>query len=249
MMDLRQIGPQGPLHLSFVAGVSKRLVVAFAGVGSKRHETPPEEFPRIAHGGGENNVLFVSDDSRSWVNGDGMADFLCETITDVAQEIEAQSIAAIGNSMGGSAAMIVASKMPVDTVVAVTPQYSVHPEVIPQETRWTYFRKKISNWPFKVMPDLRDRDCKVAILHGGTPDELRHAEMFPQDAGYDHFIFPEHGHRVARGLNKAGQLAPIVTQGILGRSVKLRQAARAAGGISRAQFERRKGTFSEEALT
>lgn len=227
-----------------MAGASKRLVVSFAGVGTRRDEVPPTEFARAAHWNGENNVIFVSDVSRCWMNNSSMMEFLVEAVEGIAEQIGAEDISAIGNSMGGTAAMVLASRIELDTVVAITPQYSVHPDEVPEETRWMFFRNQITEWPYRVVPDLRERGCQVTILHGGTMDELVHADRFPMDAGYRHFIFPEHGHTVARGLHSAEHLAPIVTLGILGRDLRVRRAVRAAGGMSRLRFEQVRQTLS-----
>lgn len=243
-LDVRSIGAEGPLHLSFVAGSSKRLVVSFAGVGTQRAVVPPPEFAVLAHWNGENNVIFVSDLSRCWMNHDGMIEFVVDAVSAVAEQIGAEEICAVGNSMGGTAAMILASKMDIDTVVAITPQYSMHPDEVPEETRWTFFRDKITDWPHRTVPDLRESGSQVTIIHGGTLDELVHADRFPMDAGYRHYIFPEYGHKVARGLHDAGHLAPIVTLGILGRDLRVRRSVRAAGGMSRLRFEQVRETLS-----
>ncbi|MGD9916435.1 MAG: hypothetical protein AB7U46_00315 [Paenirhodobacter sp.] len=249
MIDVRDITCDPPLHLSFSPGRSKRLVISLAGVGTNRRQVPPVEFARIAHWNGENNVLYVSDESRSWMNGPGIADFVVEAAKATAQEIGAEEICAIGNSMGGTAALILAALMPIDHVVAIAPQFSVKPGVVPEEDRWMYFRKRITDWPFPEVPDLRDTDSEVTILHGGSDDELAHARRFPDDAGYWHYIFPRHGHTLARGLHEAGLLAPIVTMSILGRTLRARRAVRAADGISRRKYDRMHTIpLSEEAL-
>jgi hypothetical protein len=91
---------------------------------------------------------------------------------------------------------------------------------------------------------LRDSGSQVTIIHGGSRDGLVHADRFPMDAGYRHYIFPELGHKVARGLHNAGHLAPIVTLGILGRDLRVRRSVRAAGGMSYLQFEHIRETHS-----
>lgn len=248
-VDVHEMPGLPPLHLRYSPGRSRRLVVSIAGVGRKRRQVPPVEFARIAHWNGENHVLYVSDESRSWLNGPGLAEFLVDAVKGVAEQIGAEQICVVGNSMGASMAMILAALMPIDHVVAITPQFSVHPERMPEEERWGYFRDRICDWPFPEMPDLRHTDSEITLLHGGSPDELRHALRFPADAGYWHYIFPHMGHELARILHDAEQLAPIVTLSLLGRNLRARRIVRAAGGMSRQKFDRLHTIpLSEEAL-
>lgn len=249
MIEVIDLPSQPPLHLSYTSGSSKRLVVSLAGVGTNRKQVPPTEFARVAHWNGANHVLFVADESRSWLNAPGLAETLVDTVQRIADEVGAEEICALGNSMGGSMAMILASLMPIDAVVAITPQFSVHPELMPDEDRWMFFRNRIADWRFAQMPDLRGAGCAVTILHGDSTDELRHALRFPSDAGYTHYIFERMGHTLARTLHDAEQLASIVSLALLQRPWKLRRAMRQAGGMSRQKYDRLHNTpLSEEAL-
>lgn len=238
MIEMHPIRCEPPLVLHHSPGSTPRLVVCFAGVGTNRRIAPPVEFARIAHQQGENHVLHVSDASRSWMNGPAVAAPIVAAVQTLAEQIGATEISAIGNSMGGTAAMILAALMPIGKVVAVVPQFSVHPEILPEETHWHHFRDRIADWPFAQVPDLRATDTVVTLLHGGSPDELAHALRFPADAGYRHFIFPRHGHKLASDLHAADQLAPIITLALQGRDFRARKAVRAAGGVSRSRFDR-----------
>ena len=87
MIDVRPILDEPPLHMSFSPGTSDRLVVSFAGVGNNRRQVPPVEFARIAHWNGQNNVLYISDQSRSWMNGPGIADAIVEAIRGIVEKL------------------------------------------------------------------------------------------------------------------------------------------------------------------
>jgi len=126
--------------------------------------------------------------------------------------------------------------MPLDAVVAVAPQYSVHPDIMPEETRWRYFRNRIAAWPYPQVPDIAGKLGDVIVMNGDSPDELAHALRFaPMES---HFIFPGQDHRLASRLHARGMLAPILTNAIRGRPVRARDAARSAGGLLRAQWAR-----------
>lgn len=238
-LKINPLPAEAPLAMHFTPGSSSRLVVSFAGVGTKRHQMPPVELPRVAHGNGTNNVLYVSDQSRSWMNGPGIVGQVLETIEDISDELGITSLVAVGNSMGGFAAMVLAAETEVEAVVAIGPQFSVHPDIMPDEWRWKFFRDKIADWRYPQAPDLRDRNTVVTLLNGGSADEQMHAQRFPTDAGYHHYIFPDQGHSLARSLHDKGQLEPIVTTSLEGRPAVARQAVHNAGGLIRAQFENR----------
>lgn len=227
-----------PLHMSYLPGSSTRLVVSIAGVGLRRDEIPTPEFYKIAHMDGQNHVLFVSDASRSWMNGRGVAEQTVAAVKALAERIGVTEICAMGNSMGGTAAMILATLTRIDRVLAVSPQFSVKRGVVPGERRWRDFTRNIDTWRFPHVPDLRGTQTMVTVLHGSRDDELRHALRFPADAGYAHFLFPGKDHSLARDLHNRGLLARIVAFTLAGRPVRARTAIRAAGGISRGRFER-----------
>jgi pimeloyl-ACP methyl ester carboxylesterase len=242
-----------PLRIRYLPGSGARLVVSFSGVGNKRHEEPPLEFFRLAHGlgkgagQGENHVLFVTDESRSWMNAPGLAEAVAATVTETAARIGASRVVAIGNSMGASAALILAALIPVDTVVAFVPQVSVHPDIVPEETRWTHFRNRITVWPHPQVPDLAGRATDVTVLHGTSADEMVHVARFP--AMTSHFLVPGQDHRLARALHAQGRLAPIITNAIAGRHTRARDAVRAAGGQRRAQYEQKLRPHPIEEMT
>lgn len=233
-----------PLRIRYMPGRSERLVVSFAGVGSIPHEEPPAEFFRLASTNGENHVLFISDQSRSWMNAPGIADLTAQTVRQTAAAIGAARVVAIGNSMGGSAALILAALMPLDGVLAIVPQYSVHPRIMPDEPRWERFREQITDWPFATVPEPAGLNCPLTVLHGATAGELIHADRFGQAPNMMHFIFPGLGHGLARKLRGAGYLEPIVTNAILGRPRRVRLSVRTAGGMNRHRFDRTRNTHS-----
>ncbi len=119
----------------------------------------------------------------------------------------------------------------------MVPQYSVDPKVMPDETRWKFFRKQIENFRFRAVDHLPIADTRVVVMHGSTPDELRHALRFPAKPGYEHFIIPGHDHNLARALQERGVLKPLMRLAILGKGRKLREMIREIGGMSRADFD------------
>lgn len=228
---------KGPLRIRYLEGEGSDLVVSFSGVGTQRSEEPPPEFPGIASADRQNHVLFVSDVSRSWLNGDGMADQIVLCIRATADHINADRVIALGNSMGGTMALHVSRLFDFDRVIAFTPQYSVLANEVPEEDRWVYFRKQIQSYPFPRVEDLRTDTTKYYIFHGDERRELAHALRFPKAPGISHYIMPNTDHKVAATLRDRGVLRPLVQHVINGQSMRLRRQIADIGAIPMVKFD------------
>lgn len=226
-----------PLMMRYVPGSSDTLVISLAGVGNDRHAQPTIEFFQLAYQDGLNHVLFVSDASRSWLNGPGLAEAIVETIEKVVKEAGIKRVFALGNSMGGTMALILPYLTKIDEVLAFVPQYSAKPERLPEEDRWMFFRKKIKEWRFEAIDSLPTDRCVVTILHGGTPHELIHMNRFPRDPKAKHFVLPKMDHRLAHNLHKKKKLARIVAKAIAKKPWQCKRAIEGAGGIPRDVFD------------
>lgn len=214
---------RAPLRMQYRGGSTDTLVVSLAGAGRNDFEKPCNEFYKTAAQGGRNHVLFVIDDSRSWLNGPGVADQIVAAIRLLRRAIGASRVVALGNSMGGTMALHLAQIAPIDAVIALTPQYSVDPKVLPDETRWQKFRDQIERYDFRTLDVLPEAQCEVTILHGDSTDELRHAERFPRHADLSHYILPGFDHELARDLHMAGALTEVIASAIEGRRARIQQ--------------------------
>jgi hypothetical protein len=237
---MRNILTNSSLNIQYKLGLSKTLVISFAGRGGKKDsfKRPVNEFYKLASNGDENHVLFVQDHSNSWMNGPEIAENICKCVNEIKSEIQATRVVTLGNSMGGTMALILTQLLPVDAAIALSPQYSVHPKIVPEDKRWMDDRKNIKSFRFLEVANLPVEQTKFTIVHGATDDELAHASRFPKDQGLAHFIFPNFGHDLASKLHRLGRLSPIVLNSIAIRPRRTRQAIAAAGGIRRKEFER-----------
>jgi pimeloyl-ACP methyl ester carboxylesterase len=227
-----------PLYLNYLPGKSDRLVVSFSGVGLPEEDIPRVEAANLAGWQGENHVLFVADASRSWMNTGGLTEKIEGAVRKLAAEINPRRIVAFGNSMGGSAAMIFAKTYPLDALIAIAPQYSIHPEEMPNEDRWTHYAGQITDWRHRAVPSLVGRPTEVVILHGSANREMMHARRFAQGANIHHFIFKDFAHGIAQRLKRKDRLEPIITPLILGDIAATCRAAEAAGGVAITEFRR-----------
>ena len=83
----------------------------------------------------------------------------------------------LGNSMGGSGAIIFASALDnCKRAISFCPQSSVHPDIAAFEDRWTDYRRAIVDW---TVPDAieRMRPTREYIVFFGADDprDLKHA--------------------------------------------------------------------------
>ncbi|WP_210878034.1 hypothetical protein [Roseovarius autotrophicus] len=124
-----------------------------------------------------------------------------------------------------------------ETVLALTPQYSVNPAVVPDERRWSYFRNRIEQFHFDRIDGLTPERSRYVIVHGDGPGELDHALRFPQLPGLAHFILPGMDHQLAVTLKARGVLRPLVRAVIEGRGPRIRRLIEAQGGLFRSAYD------------
>jgi len=161
------------LRVRFVQGESNEAVISFSGVGTAdyrirdmdkpsgrddQNATQIDEFRKTL--GGTKNVYYVTDKQRGWYN--GLENRILDLINSHLAERRTRRVLALGNSMGGSAVLMFASRIQgCRHALAFAPQSSVHPDLVPFETRWENYRSKITEWttpdPILSMEDGRRR--------------------------------------------------------------------------------------------
>lgn len=225
-----------PLRIETTPGIGRCLVVSFTSVGQERDQWPPREFVGLASQQGKNHVMCITDISRCWMNNTDMVELVTSQISDYVMEHGITEMMAIGTSMGAYNALVIGRTLPFSRIVCFTPQYSVHPDVMPDEKRWWYFRKQIQNWPNKQMDKLPNPPVPIYMFHGDTPDERMHWERFPKAENLRHFIFSGADHNFVRKLKSANVLRKIVTAALNNRPVRLGKVVRRAGGMWRENY-------------
>ncbi len=233
---LTTIVDDGPLRIRYLPGRFETLVVSFSGVGSERAAPPVEEFFSIASDHGNNHVLFVIDESRCWLNNGDMIEKILVAIRQTVAKTGAQRVVALGNSMGGTMALIVARYFTFDAAIAIVPQYSVDPEVVPEEHRWRFFRRQIQGFRFPVVDTFRADRTRYYLLHSCIPKEQRQALRFPEVPGVGQYMIPGAGHRLATYLKRKGVLEPLIRYAIAGKPRKFRRAVQRIGGQHRQTY-------------
>lgn len=227
---------ENPLRIRYMPGTGDTLVVSFSGVGKVRAEAPELEFVGNASDGGKNHVLFVSDESRCWLNAPGMAERIVHVIQQTVLEFDIKRVAALGNSMGGSMALIISRMFRFDAVLAIVPQFSADPEVVPDESRWKFFRNQIKEFRFSKVDKLRPEHTEYFIVHGGHFKERPHVLRFEEQRGVGHYVLPDRGHRMAAHLKAEGELDMLIRLGLAGARGRFRKNIFRLGGQFRSTF-------------
>lgn len=231
MIDIEPIPAPAPLHLGYIPGRSRRLVLSFAGVGYGTEVVPRGEFPRLASCDGENHVLLIADEQRSWMNADGLVEALDAAIAALKARIQPDRIVAIGNSMGGSSALIYTDHAGIDGAMAFVPQYSVCRSVMRRGNNWRHYTDRIKNWRFPAVPELSGKGKDVVILHGGNRFELLHAKRFGVHEDILHRIFPKDRHQLAVRLKEENQLQGMVAAFARGEMSEVSRLLNEAGSV------------------
>lgn len=113
-----------------------------------------------------------------------------------------------GSSMGGYAALRFADALRAQAVLALSPQYSIDPAVVPWEFRWGQDADRIAFLPELAGP-LRCA-CKPLVLFDPSGFDGRHADLIARDVAGAFVPLPHASHPVTAFLGEIGLLGGIV---------------------------------------
>jgi hypothetical protein len=211
LLEIKEFRHEGGLRYWFYRGQSDRLVICFSGIGTGFRKPQPYEFAKVATMNGRDNVLFLADTDRSWLNNPGMLEAIkAETERRIAEN-GIRTTMTLGHSMGGYCAIVLAGLLPVDCCVAYAPQFSVNPDVIPNETRWRELRGRIREHRIRSVEDYLSPKTRYYVFHGDQRREARQRDRFVPTQQLLHIILPGMGHSVPQALRSA-EVLEIVTQ-------------------------------------
>lgn len=182
------------------------VVLSFTGIGHAMGGLDVQKPEFFGAGRGFDEVVFVTDKTRSWGN---RLDFgrLAALLDPI---VAGRRLCTVGNSMGGFLAVVATRHLPVTRAVAFVPQFSVDPRVVPWEPRWRDYRDAIE---YFAIPDLGEAfavEPTYFVFSGGTNLDRRQARHFPVADNIHHLLFPEVDHGLAGWLKAEGRLADIL---------------------------------------
>jgi pimeloyl-ACP methyl ester carboxylesterase len=191
-------------------GVSDRLVLCFTGIGADADKVPGIEFARTATAGGRDNVLFIIDPNRTWLNGPDLIEQIVEYASLFAREVNAAEIVTLGHSMGGYSALLIAKFLPVKSAVGLAPQYSVHPDVAGDDARWMQYRDAIQTHTIRDLGNYLTAETTYHVFHGSHGRERPQRDRFPKFPTLYHMIMPQTVHNVPQRMKRFGIMDQIV---------------------------------------
>lgn len=187
--------------IEFIDNKVSKTLVSFTGIkhGFAGKDGWRQEFRALLKQS-KFNVMFVSDREVSWYN--------TIDVDRIKSKLTNQEVITVGNSMGAHNAIQFANDINVTKVIAFAPQYSVHPDIVPDETRWKSEIEKIKQWKYKHL--MFNDTTEYYIFSGNDKMEMYHTDMIPNQQNI-HKFFIESDHAVAPKLKNKGILYPLIT--------------------------------------
>ncbi|MEJ2019041.1 MAG: hypothetical protein P8X51_12335 [Maritimibacter sp.] len=149
------------------------------------------------------------------------------------------AITTYGSSMGGYGALLAAARLGADRAVALCPQFSIAPEVVPFEHRYQAEAERIGAFRHDVGGELRD-DISYFVVHDPMHRvDRRHVALFPKPSGWRQIPLPGAGHGVLPTLIEMGAHQTLFGL-LVGQADEkaLRQAVRAGRAGSQSYLRR-----------
>ena len=219
-------------------GTSKRLVICFSGIGPDEKKPPEFEFAETAAGGGKDWVLYIADPKRTWLNGPGLIDQIVSVIERYAARMGAMTICSLGHSMGGYSALALPGFTKVDVALGLSPQVSVHPDVVPDDPRWMNWREQISEYRVRHIADHLANETQYFAIFGRHPREAPQRGRFPVAENIETLVMAKTHHNTAARLRRAGLLQTVVEAAFSGRKYRVRRLIRRNFGDAQNGAER-----------
>lgn len=187
------------------------VTLCFTGLLQRMGAIGPEEFIGSAGLDGA-AAIFVTDKTRSWFNS-----LSAERVVDLlAPHVAGRRINTLGNSMGGFGAIWITRYLPVSVALAFAPQYSMHPDIVPDETRWLGARDRISSWRYPSLDGHFVPATHYVTISGDTGDRVQWT-LLPELPNARHYVVTDADHKVAAVLKRRGILRDVIVAAFTGR--------------------------------
>ncbi|MEM9211249.1 MAG: alpha/beta hydrolase [Pseudomonadota bacterium] len=229
-------------------GNTDHLIVTFPTYGESFDDVPYENdtaFQSSCAPQGERTMLHITDKTAHWLLGPGEFTRAVDVIKSQVEKIQPRQISLVGNSAGGTMALMVAPHLDVvNRVIAISPQTGLG---IFHQFSDRRFRKWLSpillqtvhpNWLFHAL----DKVERAYIFHGLASADGKHSTVVPNSEHVHHYIFPKFSHSLAQEIKEFVPLADLMNRCLSDDIPGLGQLCDSIGGA------RRGHAFSEDAL-
>lgn len=200
------------LKISWMDGDGPFCLATFIGVGfgDGGVDVQGEEFKKLRPDLGPQ--IYIFDKTRSWGNRLDMTK-VCQIVQ---QRAQGREIVCLGLSMGGFLAVAMSRALGARTCIAIAPQFSVNPEIMPNEHRWDIYTTRIQDWRIPSLDGCFTDDCTYYCFFSGIEDEVEHLVRFPVQPNVHRFLIPGSIHNTGAILKSMGLLYPVI-EGCLDR--------------------------------
>lgn len=234
---MRTIVNDPVVRINHLPKKGNHLIVSFSSIGKGWHLMPPDEFVGTINKMPNTSGLFISDMTRSWMNSETVQNTVKQVVNEVITEFEIDKVTTLGLSMGAFSALIAPRLFPVDTAIALSPQFSISHKIISNETRWRHWTKKIKAVHYPSVLPLSQKG-RIYICHG-LIDDYDQMKMFPSQGNLDHFVFPNSRHsEIGILLKKNDKLLPFISAASSHRKRTVARILRDLGGTWRTRYEK-----------
>ena len=202
------------IKITATPGDTGVAVVSFSGVAFKIGDVPKEEFVKTLSGN-QHGQYFVIDKNRTWYN--STSEEILSSLTPHLRNYD--KVVTLGNSMGGFGAVYFAPRLPnCRRAISFVPQFSVDPEIVPNEDRWRLYRDRIAKWRIHHALEGAVPDLPLDIFFGGRQEQdALHEELFRQNStpGSAIYVLDGAAHNLANYLRNGGVLKQVMDAIIL----------------------------------
>jgi hypothetical protein len=210
-------------YVADLTSPSDRLLVAFAGLGGRKKQTPFQFF-RIANQV-ETKRLFVRDlETVGYQRGiRGLGDDVrsaADGLGELIAKLDVSRVVFAGNSLGAFGAQLYGSLLNVDRILAFAPQttYARSDRWRGRDRRWPNEcrgARKVDGAILDVRPLIAQTSAKVDVYYDATFRLDRfHAERIASLPNVTATNVPGAGHRVTRMLRDSGRLTDILNEAL-----------------------------------
>ena len=204
-------------HAASFVDRGARLVVSFdnlSGAGYPDPDVEPWAGTFVRENGWSHLGVYAR--GPSWYRDTRLITFL-EDLAGTGFFSRFETVAFIGTSMGGFAALTFSSLAPGATVVALSPQSTLDTRLVPWEARFAKGRARDWSLPYSDAATQLDQIGKAYVIYDPFIDgDKQHVARLPQK-GLIHLRGFGFGHKTAVMLRRLDQLKPMMHGAITGQ--------------------------------
>lgn len=185
----------------------KRVLLSFTGVGHGMGGIDVQRPEFFGAGRAFDNVIFISDVTRSWGNALDF-DLILENLRPY---IDQKRVFMIGNSMGGFLSVLMSNFLETEACIAFVPQFSVSGKIVRFEHRWRNYRRHIKDFKYPSLEGRFNQSTRYYLFSGASWPDRKHWKRFPHQDNVQNIIIGKSAHNLAVELKSVGKLPALIS--------------------------------------